>query len=124
MIIPGANVLGLALSIIARQKFQYKAFVSRATADNGMLVSNYDDPVAMSGSVQAVPRNLFANMGLEFNKSYFWFYVERSVVDVTRDVSGDQFLWNGGTFQALSKTPWSAIDGWDAVLTVQVPNAG
>ena len=31
-----------------------------------------------------------------------------------------QIVFNGATYQVLSKTPWDAIDGWDAVLCVLV----
>ncbi len=121
MTVPGANLLGLALSVIGKQAFQYKAFSSRTTGANGMLIPTYAAAVNISGSVQPVPRSMYQQMGLNFQKSYYWFYVPRSVIDVTRDVAGDKFLWNSGIYQAESKTPWSALDGWDAVLCVQVP---
>lgn len=121
MIIPGANVLALAQSVIGKQSFQYKPYAARTNGPNGLLATSYGALVPAKGSVQPVPRSLYQNLGLNFQQSYFYFYVSRSVVDVSRDVSGDQFIWNGGTYQALSKTPWSSIDGWDAVLTIKVP---
>jgi hypothetical protein len=67
-----------------------------------------------------VPRELFDRYGLDFQRSYVNVYLQRGVIDVARDVAGDQIVFNGVTYQCLSKTPWDAIDGWDAVLCVQV----
>ncbi|OWK39547.1 hypothetical protein FRUB_06110 [Fimbriiglobus ruber] len=47
-------------------------------------------------------------------------YLQRNVIDVARDVSGDQIVFNGATYQCVSKTAWDAIDGWDAVLCVLI----
>ncbi len=118
--IPGGNILNTALRVIARQPFDYYAFVSRTTNVVGNDVANYADPLSLTGSVQPVPRNLYANMGLDFQKNYLNFFVERNIIDITRDVSGDYFIFNGRKFQCLSKTAWYAMDGWDQVLTVEV----
>lgn len=119
--IPGANILQTALSIIAKQDFQYLAFSSRTPNDIGQDVAHYAPPVTAKGSVQPVPRNLYQAYGLDFQKNYMNFYMPRAVLDVERDVSGDQFKFNCQTYQCLSKTDWYGVDGWVAVLAVQVP---
>lgn len=118
--IPGANILSMAQRIIAKQCFQYYAFQARTPNDIGQYVVTYAPPVTFSGSVQPVPRELYDRYGLDFQRSYVNVYLQRNVIDVARDVSGDQIVFNGATYQCLSKTPWDAIDGWDAVLCVLV----
>ena len=119
--IPGQNILNMALRVIARQTFQYIPYASRTLQPNALYLTTYKAPINCTGSAQPFPRNLYQVNGLDFNKEYFTFFIARSILDVTRDVAGDQFILNCRRFQALSKTPWAAIDGWDAVLAVEVP---
>ena len=121
MMIPGANILNMALSVIARQSFTYMPFQSRALDAIGQEVSVYGAPVTAQGSFQPVPRRLYEQMGLQLQANYAWFYVPQDVIDVTRSVAGDQFAFNGAVWQAESKTAWDALDGWTAVLCVEVP---
>ena len=122
MILPGANLLNMALSVIGKQTITYRQNTGRTTGGNGQLVPTYAADVTIKGSVQPVPRNLYQQMGLNFQSSYFWIYVPNTAInDVTRNLSGDLFLWNSGKYQAMSKTDWKALDGWTAVLCVQVP---
>lgn len=119
--IPGSNILNLALTVIARQEFTYFAFVSRVLGPSGKYIPLYAAGVTAMGSVQPVPRNVYFHMGLDFQKSYFNFFVPQSVLDVSRDVSSDQFFFNGKNYQCLSNTPWYGIDGWNQVLCIEVP---
>ena len=122
MSIPGQNLLAMASSVIAKQSFKYFPYVSRALLPNGLYEATYAAGQPMTGSAQPVPRNLYANMGLDYQRLYYNFFVQQSVFDIARDVSGDQFEFQGKNFQAVSKTPWHGIDGWDQVLCIFVPN--
>lgn len=124
MAIPGSNLLNSALSIIAKLPFQYCQFTGRTTNGIGLDVATYAQPVNLSGSVQPVPRSMYQAYGLDFQCNYINVYVSQAITDIARDVSGDQIVFQGNTYQCISKTPWAGIDGWDAVLAVQVPNAG
>ncbi|OWK42193.1 phage collar protein [Fimbriiglobus ruber] len=112
----------MALSVIGKSSFTYLAFASRTPNQIGQDVTKYESPVPLQGSVQPVPRSLYQQYGLDFQRNYINVYVSRAVLDVTRDVSGDMIEFNGNSYQCLSITPWAAIDGWSAVLCIQVPN--
>ena len=120
MIVPGSNVLNAALRVLGKQCFQYYSFVSRTPNQNGQDVATYAPPITLRGSVQPVPRSLFQTYGLDFQRYYINVYVSRDILDVARDVSGDQIVFEGKRFQCVSKTPWAGIDGWDAILCVQI----
>lgn len=119
--VPGSNLLGMALRLIAPQQFQYYAWATRSKTANGMWVATYAAPVTMAGSVQPVPRTLYEKYGLDFQKNYVIFYTALNAIDIARDVSGDQFIYAGKKYQAESKTDWFQQDGWDAILAVEVP---
>lgn len=120
--IPGSNLLALALTVIAPQDFTYFVNTGRDTNSIGLDITTYAAPVPMTGSVQPIPRSLYMNYGLDFQKNYNVFFIQQNVLDIARDISGDRIIFDGKTFQVLSKTDWFAQDGWDAVLTVQVQN--
>lgn len=121
VMIPGSNLLKTALKVISKQQFTYFRFLSTEAQPNGQLVTVYYPGIPVMGSVQAVPRVLFEKMGLDFQSNYLQFFMSKDVVDVTRDVSGDQMEFRGKRYQCLSKTDWFGIDGWDQVLAVEVP---
>lgn len=123
MDVPGSDILDLALSAINSTPFQYYSFKARATNAVAQYVSTYNAPLTLTGSVQAVPRNIYQVNGLDFQKNYLKLYVSKNVIDVSRDTSGDMIVYNGFNYQVLSITPWHSIDGWVEIMAVQVPNA-
>lgn len=121
--IPGSNLLATALRVIAKQTFQYQAFQCRTLNSVGQYEAAYAPATTLAGSVQPVPRNLYQQYGLEFDKYYLKFFVSKNVIDVTRNKSGDLLAFQGNNYQVESVTPWFGIDGWNEVLAVQVPPA-
>jgi hypothetical protein len=118
--IPGANILKMALSMIRKQRLTYYKNTGRATNSIGMLVPTYAPPVVVEGSFQPVPRNLYAENGLDFQKDYYTFYAPVDIFDLQRDVSGDQLIFNNTQYQCESNNDWFAIDGWKGVLCVRI----
>lgn len=118
--IPGSNLLMTALSVLGTQTVRWHKFVSRETNDIGLDVATYQLPRIVSGSWQPVPRRVFQQYGLDFNKNYATFYVPQNVADVTRDSSGDKLEFNAREWECLGSTDWFSIDGWVAVLCVEV----
>lgn len=120
--IPGSNILSMALRVITPSPFSYYAFASRMSQPNGQYLSNYAAPVPLLGSVQPVPRSLYLQNGLDFDKYYLKFFVSKGVLDVSRDVSGDLMVFEGNTYQCESITAWYGIDSWVEVLCFQIQN--
>ena len=120
--IPGGNLLNLAMSAIQKQSMGYLAYTGRSVATNGDLVPAYATAVTVLGSIQPVKRSLYENMGLDFQKGYYNIFVPQAVADIARATAGDHFTYGGRTFQVLSNEPWAQIDGWDQTLCVEIPS--
>lgn len=118
--IPGSNLLNMAFQIIAKQTVIYYQYASRITNAIGYEVTTYESGVTLSGSFQPVPRSLYSQYGLDLQKSYFTFYVSKNILDLERNVSGDQISFNGSRFQCESNVEWFNIDGWTSVLCVEI----
>jgi hypothetical protein len=122
MIIPGANLLALAQTVIRQQTVQYLAFTGRANNAIGQFVASFAEPVDILGSFQPVPRQKYAEMGLDATREYAYFYSTQQLDDVNRDRSGDQLIFNGKRYEISGSNDWHAIDGWNGVLVVRVRN--
>lgn len=120
MIVPGSNLLNMAFNLIAQQPFDYYRYEGRTTNSIKQYVANYADPVAVTGSVQPVARNLYQQLGLEWQKAYIIIYASRDILDVGRDDSGDQIEFENDRYNVLSIAPWFGIDGWAQALCVKV----
>lgn len=118
--IPGSNLLNMALSIIAKQAITYYQNTGRTLNSIGQDIALYASPKILVGSFQPVPRNLYEAYGLDFQKDYFTFYTSNNILDVERDVSGDQIAFNGWRFQCESNNDWYPLDGWKGVLCVKI----
>lgn len=117
--VPGSNLLNQAFRVIARNTVIYYQFAARSKRPDGVLVPTYVPPQSITGSVQAVPRNLYQQNGLDFNRDYVTFYTTTQMMDVEREKSGDQFMYNGQLYQCLSNNNWFGQDGWVGVLAVR-----
>lgn len=118
--IPGANLLKMALTIIAKQNILYYAYSGRTLNNVGQDVTTYAPPRLIGGSFQAVPRALYQQLGLDFQKEYYIFYTLENLLDVGRDVSGDQLAFDGQRYQCESNTDWFPMDGWKGVLCIRL----
>lgn len=110
----------MAVRLIAQTAIVYYQYTGRTLNEVGQDVVTYAAPVTVLGSYQPVQRAMYEQLGLDFTKNYYNFYVPSDFLDVSRDVSGDQITYNGRRFQCQSNTEWFSIDGWQAVLTVDI----
>ena len=118
--IPGQNLLNMALTLIAKQSIQYYQFVSRSPNSVGQDITVYATAITLVGSWQPIPRQLYESLGLDLQKDYFNFYSSNNVLDVTRDVSGDQLSFSGRRYQVESNNDWFQLDGWKGILCVDL----
>lgn len=133
--IPGSNILSLALTVIASQVVNWFAFASSTDGSTGLVVSTYAVPQTVPrGSVQPVPRSRYEAYGLDWAKSYVTWYVPNvNALPITRDPSGngdviewpvnlDGSLIAGKTrrYQIVGDDPWQNIDGWTGVICLDI----
>lgn len=117
---PGGNLLALAFGAIAPTPIPFYKFQSRTANSVGVFVATYENPVAILASVQAVPRNVYQELGLDFQKDYVMVYAIRDIKDIGRGTSGDRIAWNNSLWQLVSESDWFAMDSWTGVLAVRV----
>jgi hypothetical protein len=123
--IPGSNLLRSALSVIARQTVILYRWSGRSTTADGMDVSTFSAPETIAeGSVQAVPRNRYDSMGLDYSRNYVTWFTSAAVTGVERDRSPDQFVYGSRRYEVQLVTPWNLQDGWNEILGIDIGPEG
>jgi hypothetical protein len=117
--IPGTNILNAAFNLIGRQTLTLKSVTGRTTNSLGEFVNTYTTST-IQGSWQPVPKTLYQNLGLDMSKSFFTLHVPASVVPTGRGTAGDVVEIGGRQYQVESDTDWFGVDGWRAILCVDI----
>jgi hypothetical protein len=124
MMVPGSNILALALTVIGSTPVQYFQFLSDEPGPTGLSTATYAAPVTvLKGSVQPVDRARYTQYGLNYEKSYVaWFVPNVAASSITRnpDNDGDVIEANGRRYQLMSGTNWFSIDKWLSLLGVDI----
>lgn len=127
MMVPGSNILNMALGVIASQSLGYYAFVKRTNNKIGLYVDTYAEPLTVRGSIQPVARSTMVLQGLDLQKNYVNIFISRQVLDVNRDVSSDYFIYGPvskpGPFQiGTSSGEGITTDSMQQIITSSPPN--
>lgn len=124
--IPGSNLLEDAFEAIDTITIQYLRFAGRSLNPVGQYVASFEPPLPVEASCQAVQRNTYVELGLDFQKQYVQIYASIGVTDLDRDVTGDRFILpDGRVYQCENQLDWFTFDGvvppgWVGVLCVKV----
>ena len=119
---PGSNTLAMALSVLGRTAVSYFKYAGRTTNAGGVMLTTYSAAVVIAqGSVQAVNKQKYEALGLDFEKTYIsWHVPNLAAIDLARDVSGDVIETLGRRWQLIGSNDWLLIDGWKSLMAVDI----
>jgi len=118
--VPGSDLLSIALTTINPQVIKYRKFAGRTLNVNRDYVDQMGEPFDMLCSVQRVQTSKYAELGLDLQKSYVKVFASHDLIDIGRDTSGDDFTWGGRRFKLTSNGNWFLMDGWATCIAVDV----
>lgn len=118
--IPGANILRIALRAQGQQRALLHRFTGRTANAIGQWVTAYAAPQLVQGSIQTTPKSLYQAYGLDLQKNYITCYFDMSIGVVQRGESGDQITFAGRRWQFTTGTDWTPQDGWMQLFAVDV----
>lgn len=114
------NLLEAALSIIPKQTFIYTKYKGVSINDIGIKQIEYEAPVTLEGSVQAVKKDMYEKLGLDWSKRYISIHASADIRNPDNDQPApDKIGWNGKEYLVTSATEWHVQDGWNAVIAVE-----
>lgn len=114
------NLYGMAASVIGTQTVDYYRYTGRAVQSNGRYETTYAEAEPIKCQFQSVERSRYANMGLDFAKSYRTLFTDHDLNDVQEGRPGDQVVYFGRRYEAVGKTDWTNQNGWNGVVFVDI----
>jgi hypothetical protein len=135
MMVPGSNLLTLALTVIGSTPVRYFGYQSVENGETGLDTVTYADPVTyVRGSVQPVDRNRYEALGLDWEKSYIVWYVPNlagttlsrnpdnsgDVVEAPVNRDGSLIPGVSRRYQLLQGNNWFNADKWMSLVGVDI----
>lgn len=114
------NLYNIARRVIPRDDIKLSKFIGNNVNDVGQLVPTYAEPIAIDGVFQPVAKDLYEQLGLDYNKHYRVLYTDVNIAEIDNNASSDRILFAGDTYQALYKNNWFVYNGWVGVLCVRL----
>ena len=118
--VPGSNLLEDAFDAIETMEVLVYKQSERYKNNVGQYVTDFAEPVAFDGSVQAVDRRAYLQLGLDFAKTYKTIYVCAEAHTLERNTTGDQIGVGNYRYEVVSDLDWFEIDGWVGLLCVRL----
>jgi hypothetical protein len=120
MIVPGSNLLSIALTVIAPTQIALSRATGRVQNAIGEWVTTYAVQVPVEGSWQIIDQAKYESLGLDLTKKYFMFYASEKINSINRGESPDLCERNGRKYSTVSDVPWNDVDGWQSAMFVDI----
>lgn len=120
MIVPGSNLLAIALTVITPSEIALSRATGRVQNAVGEWVTTYAPQVPIEGSWQPVDQTKYESLGLDLTKKYFTFYASEVINSINRGESPDLCERNGRKYSTVGDVPWNDVDGWQSALFVDI----
>ena len=99
------NLLNQALSVIPKQTFIYYKFKAVTINAMGVKQNEYEQPVTMQGSVQAISQDMYEKLGLDWSKKYISVHASIDMRNTDNDQSvPDKIVWNNKEYLITKAT--------------------
>lgn len=120
--IPGINLLNLALGAIQSQQVQWRRHIGTVENSMGQRVPAYDVPRAVSGSLQSIDSTKLQMMGLDLKKTYRTLFTTQLMQTAQPGTSPDQVSYGGRLYNVTTEgmADWGLQDGWYRYLLIDI----
>ncbi len=118
--IPGINLLSIALGAIASQSGQWLQFIGNTENSQGQDIPQYAPAQVVTGSFQSTDARTIADMGLDVTAKYRTFYSSTPIAITDRSTSPDLLIFYGRKYQVAGELDWINQDGWKGVVLVDI----
>ena len=118
--IPGINLLNIALGAIASQTGQWLKFMGNTQNSQGQDIPQYYPAETVIGSFQSTDARTIADMGLDVTAKYRTFYSSTPIAITDRGTSPDLLIFYGRKYQVAGELDWINQDGWKGLVLVDI----
>lgn len=114
--IPGVNLLSVALSVIQPQPIYWRQYKDRRQNALGNWINEFYPDALIRGSWQPMGANDAKEHGFDTAKEYFSLFTPHDIKEVARGASTDQIIVSGQLFDVVECIDWYAQDGWKHLI--------
>lgn len=118
--IPGINLLSIALGAIASQSGEWLRFIGNTQNSQGQDIPEYAPAQVVTGSLQSTDAKTVQDMGLDVTAKYRTFYSSHPIAITDRETSPDLLIFYGRKYQVAGEVDWINQDGWKGVVLVDI----
>ena len=116
--IPGINLLNIALGAIQPQQVVWFRFLGNTENELGQDIPAFDAGTPIIGSFQTADALVIQQLGLDVQKSYRSLSTSNPVESLRRDKSPDYVTFAGRKYQVAGEADWLVQDGWKRLILV------
>lgn len=113
------NLFNLATSVIPPETAQYVQFLGNTVNEIGLSIPSYAEPVEITASIQPVGDTAYKDLGLDFQKEYYYVYSNQRMHGLNEQTQPDKLNFHGKVFTVQKTCYWNEYDGWGYVLVVK-----
>lgn len=117
------NVLNPAMAATAilgcNQTFLFYKRLSSVVDDMGRDVPQYDAPLSLTGSIQAVPNKMYEQLGLNLDKNYKTVFCSALIRSIAEEIQPDRIVYNSKTYDVVENKNWYETNGYTKLLIVE-----
>ena len=113
------NLFNIATSVIPPETAEYMQFTSNAVNSIGLSVPTYAEAVTIKASIQPVGDSSYKDLGLDFQKEYYYVYSNQRMHGLNEQAQPDKLKFHGKEFIVQKTCYWNEYDGWGYVLAVR-----
>lgn len=113
------NLLKRAQRLIPSEPVVIKKFQGFTQDDYGNNILSFSDVPISNANIIAIPSELYAQLGLDFQKEYKKVFVSYQLNGLDRQESPDKLEFYNATWTVSKSNSWSEYDGWSYAVVVR-----
>ena len=113
------NLLKAALNVLPKQNFIWRKFAGFDDDGQGLRINKYAKGIELVGSVQALDREMYDQLGLDREKEYLVVYSSADIKGVSGQNAPDIIEFGGGVYKVVRNYPWYFYNGWAGVVVIK-----
>ena len=113
------NLFNMAIKVIPPETIQYKHFLGDVVNSIGIAVPTYDEAIDITASVQPVGDQSYKDLGLDFQKEYFYVYSNHRMYGLNEQAQPDKLEFHGSEWVVQKNCHWDEYNGWGYVMVAK-----
>ena len=102
------------------QPFQFLKYKGATIDPMGRDVPEFEDAVALTGSLQPVSNKMYEQLGLDLNKNYIVIYCPALMQSVAQKPQPDRIVFQNRTYELVEDKDWYVSNGWTRAIAVEL----